>query len=448
MASAAGSGASYAHGTENRRCAAAVYAPACIHCRYRAYFPFSQQKKWNFAASIPYGEQLPLLTQSASMSLRSPVFSALPLPHPRSAVLLLLLSLLLAGSITASAQTDSVATDTTQRKGRFFPSPLLGYSPETRWYFGAGFVWYLPPSKKYPNSNPSVLKAVGVYTINKQIQTNINGENWLRNNLYKLDYSTSYYKFPDAYFGNGNATLLSDRETYGFDFFNVLLNMQRRTRTNWFAGGRLFFEHTRMYDITPGGFFDSLDITGEEGGLNTGLGPWLTYDTRDFVYFPTKGLIANISAVVHTKYLGSAYEYIHYEAEFSHFTRVLKNDVLAFNFYAECVPGDAPFNRLAELGGERNMRGHFEGRYRDVNYLTLQAEYRATLWKYFGVTVFGGIGEVAPTFSDFNLPELKYSYGIGGRLFIVPEDRVSLRVDVGFDGEGNDGVYVTFREAF
>ncbi|MEZ5014282.1 MAG: hypothetical protein R2794_08325 [Chitinophagales bacterium] len=43
---------------------------------------------------------------------------------------------------------------------------------------------------------------------------------------------------------------------------------------------------------------------------------------------------------------------------------------------------------------------------------------------------------------------MKYSIGAGGRCFIVPEDKVSLRVDMGFGSDGQKGVYVTFGKRF
>jgi len=338
--------------------------------------------------------------------------------------------------------------DTTRKKGKVFPSPLVGYSPETRLYFGAGVVWYLPPSKKYPESNPSVLKAVGVYTLNNQIESNISGESWMRNNLFKLEYSTSFYKFPNAFYGIGNNTSLEDREVYGFTFYNIQLNGQRRLRNAFFGGLALFVEHTALYDTEENGIFETREIPGESGGWNTGIGPAISYDSRDNIYFPQKGILANASLVAHQSWMGSAYEYLHLELELNHFHTLGKDDVLGFQYFLESVPGDAPFNRLAKLGGDKMMRGHFEGRYRDVHYATMQVEYRMTFWKYFGINIFTGLGEVAPAIQDLSLSGLHYSYGIGGRLFIVPEDKLSLRVDYAFDGEGNDGLYVTFREAF
>lgn len=348
----------------------------------------------------------------------------------------------------ASAQTDTVSIDSLKKKSRFFPSPVVGYTPETRLYFGAGLVWYLPPPKKDDGSYPSVIKAVFVYTLNKQIESNISGDSFFKNNLYRLNYTTSYFKFPDSFFGIGNYTKEEDREKYDFDFFNVFINAQREVKSNIYVGGKTFFEYTKVYNTLPGGFFDTQDIPGEEGGINSGIGPWFTYDTRDNIYFPLKGVNIDFSAVVHNKIFGSDYDYIDFFFEASQFNKIGKDDVLGFNLFGQFVPGNAPFNRLAELGGDKHMRGNFEGQYRDKNYISLQTEYRITFLKYFAINIFGGVGEVADKFSNFSLNGLKYSYGAGGRLFIVPEDKISLRVDYGFDGNGNGGLYVTFREAF
>jgi len=346
------------------------------------------------------------------------------------------------------AQTDTVTVDTLKKKSRIFPSPVLGYTPETRFYFGAGVVWYLPPPKKYKDTNASVLKGVFVYTLNKQIESNISGDSFFKNNLYRLNYSTSYFKFPDSFFGIGNYTKEEDREKYDYDFFNIYINAQRLVKKDIYVGAKTFFEYTKVYNTLLGGFFDTAEIPGEEGGINTGIGPWFTYDTRDNIYFPIKGMSIDVSAVLHNKIIGSNYNYVDYQIEASQFNKIGKDDVLGFNLYGQFVPGNPPFNRLAQLGGDKHMRGNFEGRFRDKNYITFQSEYRITFLKYFAINIFAGLGEVADEFANFSLSGLKYSYGAGGRLFIVPEDKLSLRVDYGFDGEGNGGFYVTFREAF
>lgn len=370
-----------------------------------------------------------------------------------------LLFLFFSSVSNAFAQTDSIAADTAiLKKRKLFVSPVVGYTPETRLYFGAGAVFYLPPSKKYPETNPSVVKVVFVYTQNKQIESNIAGDGYYQNNTYRYNYSANYYEFPAYFFGIGNNTLFEDKEEYDFDFFNIGLNGQKKIEDHFYAGLKTFFEWTKVDEVEPGGFFDTQEITGEDGGVNTGLGAWLTYDTRDNIYFPLSGMYIDVSSVAHTEFLGSDFNYFEQTIEVSQFNKMLEDDALAFNFYSMFLPGEVPFNRLAKLGGEKYMRGNYEGRFRDNYYLTLQSEYRMTFWKYFGINLFAGIGEVANELDKFSIGGLKYSVGLGGRLFIVPEDKLSLRLDIAMGSRTNEehifgikneiGLYITFREAF
>lgn len=363
-------------------------------------------------------------------------------------------------SINAQDSIADIPVDTSQTvviKKRLIVAPVIGYSPETRIYFGAGGVYYLPPSKKRQrmndslgllNSYPSVLKLVLVYTQNKQIESNFSGDSYFKNNFYKLNYSISYFEFPDYFFGIGNYTEEEDKEKFNLDFLYITINGQQKIKTNIYAGVKTFFEMTKVDDIEPGGILDTEDIPGEEGGLNVGVGPWLTYDSRDNIYFPLQGINIDASAVVHNKIFGSDYNYVEYATEISKFYKIQKDDVIAFNLYGKFLPGNPPFNRMAQLGGDIHMRGNYEGRYRDKNYITLQSEYRITFWKYFGINIFGGIGEVSDKFSNFTASGLKYSIGVGGRLFIVPKDKISVRIDYGRGSDNSYGLYISFREAF
>ncbi len=357
------------------------------------------------------------------------------------------------------SQNDSTKTDSAHApKRKLFISPIIGYSPETRIWFGGGGIYYLPPSKKYPETSPSVVKAIFVYSQNKQIESNIEGDANFKNDLYRTSYFVSFFKFPANFFGIGNENLYEDREKYDFDFFNLALNGQQRMRDHFYVGVKTFFETTEVYNIEEGGIFDTRDIPGENGGVNTGFGTWFTYDTRDQIYFPLSGIYIDASSLIHTTFLGSDFNYFEQTLEVSQFNQVMEDDALAFNYYGSFLPGEPPFNRMAKLGGDSYMRGNYEGRFRDKYYMTLQSEYRITFWKFFGITIFGGIGEVAGDLSEFSLSGLKYSIGAGGRLFIVPEDKLSLRLDIAMGSKTNEpqlfginneiGLYVTFREAF
>jgi len=128
--------------------------------------------------------------------------------------------------------------------------------------------------------------------------------------------------------------------------------------------------------------------------------------------------------------------------------RAFKHQVIAFNFYTEFTGGIAPFNQLALLGGNKRMRGYFEGRLRDNHQVIFQSEYRFPIYKErFRGVLFGGIGQVANTFSDFKLQQMKYTYGLGLRILINKKERIHIRLDAGF-GKDTSGFYLTIGEAF
>jgi outer membrane protein assembly factor BamA len=96
--------------------------------------------------------------------------------------------------------------------------------------------------------------------------------------------------------------------------------------------------------------------------------------------------------------------------------------------------GEAPFSSMAELGGPFQMRGYFRGRYRDLNQLVLQAEYRFPLfWRFSGVA-FSNVGQVYGT-SKFNIKKTRWTAGAGTRF------RFGKRTYVRFDVGGNQSTF-------
>jgi outer membrane protein assembly factor BamA len=125
-----------------------------------------------------------------------------------------------------------------------------------------------------------------------------------------------------------------------------------------------------------------------------------------------------------------------------------KSHIIAVQFFGQFTKGaDAPFFSMPAVGGSYKLRGFFEGRYRDKQYFTAQAEYRKILFWRIGAAAFYSIGEVAPNFSSFNMNGIKHSYGFGLRFVFDPKEKINLRVDLGI-AERKTGVYFNLEEAF
>ena len=77
----------------------------------------------------------------------------------------------------------------------------------------------------------------------------------------------------------------------------------------------------------------------------------------------------------------------------------------------------------------------------------MQAEYRYWFTSKLGLALFGGIGDVAHQFNDFQLNQFKYSVGFGFRFTINSEELLTVRLDFGY-GKNSSGFYVEVFEAF
>lgn len=145
--------------------------------------------------------------------------------------------------------------------------------------------------------------------------------------------------------------------------------------------------------------------------------------------------------------IGSDYNFGRFNFDFREYSSLGTSHILAFQAFGTFTSGTAPFHKLATLGGQNLMRGYYEGRYRDNDYLAAQAEYRTALIWRIGAVAFVGAGEVAHTLSGFTLEDVKPSYGLGLRFNFSPTERLNIRMDFGF-GKGSSGVYVGASEVF
>ena len=100
---------------------------------------------------------------------------------------------------------------------------------------------------------------------------------------------------------------------------------------------------------------------------------------------------------------------------------------------------------VALLGGSYQMRGYYEGKYRDNNLIQAQIEIRQHIYNRHGIAIWGGAGNVFPKFDHFKWKETLPTYGIGYRWEF--KNRVNVRLDYGI-GKGQSAFYFNIDEAF
>jgi outer membrane protein assembly factor BamA len=325
--------------------------------------------------------------------------------------------------------------------------PYAYYTPETQLAFGAGgiFIFYTAGDSILL---PSKITFGGFYSTNNQYKVSINPVIYsLRNNLY-LQLPVSFGHFVDKFWGIGNSTPETGNENYTLDVFSLSFVIQAPPLLfSADRSGLIFnYEYTEILDKMDNALLIGDKVPGIDGGKLFGIGYGLTWETRDNIFFPTRGGYQYLSLVVYPN-IG---DFVFYTLELDtrHFYAFSPNHVLAGQFYIAATAGETPFYKLPALGGQQRMRGYFEGRYRDNIFATAQLEYRQYFWWRLSFVVFAGVGEVAPDLLSFRLRELKPSYGAGLRFLFNKEQRVNLRVDLGFGEDGNSGIYFGIEEAF
>ena len=98
-----------------------------------------------------------------------------------------------------------------------------------------------------------------------------------------------------------------------------------------------------------------------------------------------------------------------------------------------------PFFMLPSVGGGSSLRGFSSWRFRDLNSLVVQAEWRIMVNRYLDTAVFYDAGKVTSRRADLNLDGLKSDYGFGLRFhgpFATP-----LRVELARSKEGLSVVF-------
>jgi len=332
-------------------------------------------------------------------------------------------------------------------KAHLIAIPFIYYSPETKLAFGGGGILNFRAGRNKEQTRASTIWAFGTYTLAKQFQVVVKPEIYFERNRFFLSGNLRYERTPQIFFGVGNNLPSTAEESYTPRIMTVQVGVKKKFLGHLFAGVQYDFEQMTMEKVEPDGILGSGSITGSRGGLLSGFGVSLDWDTRDGVLYPRKGVFFQLAADTCGAMTGSDFTFTSLKLDCREYFLVAPDQVLALQAYFRSNSGQVPFHKLALLGGESLMRGYYKGRFRDKAILAVQAEYRVMVTKRIGVVGFAGLADVFPTFSEFNLKTIKYSVGTGVRYMVNKREGTTLRMDMAW-GRASFGLYFTAQEAF
>lgn len=338
-------------------------------------------------------------------------------------------------------------SDTSDASGiSWFPIPFAFYTPETKLAFGAMVITSFKLSNQIDN-RPSTVTALAFYTLNNQYEFSLSPEIYFNNDKHLAASELNYAKIIDKYYGIGNDTEEIAEPNYEARNSLIFLKFQTEILPDLRLGIIYELRNFDVVDARGNPYLLSGTVPGGEGGVTSGVGVVLTYDTRNNIFYPANGGYYEIATAVFSDNIGSDYNYTKTLINLRKYLEINSNQILAVQFLYNFVTGSTPFYDMALLGGDEIMRGYFRGRYRDNNYLAAQLEYRIRVWWRFGLVAFIGSGDVADKISNFEISKFKYSFGAGLRFRIDETELWDLRVDVGF-GKDSNGFYFQYNQAF
>ena len=324
--------------------------------------------------------------------------------------------------------------------------PVLFYTPETRFGFGAAGVCTFNFKKDSLNAHRSSMNLGFAYTQNKQVLFYLPYFLFFKNRAYQLYGELGYNRYTYNFYGIGNSEPKDYIEKYGVEFPRLRVTALKKVTRSFYAGIRYAFDNYRLFNLDSTGQLIKKKISGSDGGVVSGIGLVGVYDNRDNVFYPSKGMYTELVIYRDAKITGSSFNYTRIALDAIKYFSYRKN-ILALNLYSIYSDSDLPFFQMGNLGGMKKMRGFYEGRYRDNNLLVVQAEYRRHLFWLLGFTLFADAGQVAKRYDLFNNDNWRYTYGGGIRLTLDKAQKINLRIDVAV-GDKNILPYFTIGEAF
>lgn len=326
--------------------------------------------------------------------------------------------------------------------------PIVFYSPETK--FGGGIVSTInfKVSKKDSLLQSSLITVLASYTVLKQRLLLIPFKILLPKRRYYTEGEVDFTNFTYSYWGNGNTS--DSIEKFQTKYSRVTFFFLRKMKYNFYGGIKYTYENfniTKVDSSAKSELLNNKNIVGRTGGRNSGIGFQLTYDTRDNLYSTYKGALISLTGIYFTKPLGTDFEYNRYSLDATKYFTIFPKQILVLNAFFDYTVGNVPFTQLAMIGGQKKLRGYYEGRYRDKDLVSFAAEYRFKIYKRFGAVGFANLGKVAAEPKYFlNFDYYRYTVGGGLRYILNLKDRVSIRLDAAF-GKHTSGYYLTVGEA-
>ncbi|MFK5854850.1 MAG: BamA/TamA family outer membrane protein [Bacteroidota bacterium] len=356
-------------------------------------------------------------------------------------------------SAGVKAQNKDIDTFFNESSNTLTGVPLINNNPAMKTGFGAMGMYFFKFDEKDTISPPTTINLMGLYSTNKSYFAAINSRLFWSEDKNRASFATGVANVNNdfLYDIDNNDVRLVYTENRKF----ITLEYSRKIIGEFYLG-LLYLGMQTNYAFENGTeeendfareFFEQNSIT---NNFVSSIGFNISFDTRDYVYYPTSGLMFSIRPKFNTKWLGSDNNYTDTDFEAAYYIPLASNQVLAFALGGGFATGDVPFDGYQNYGVRNNLRGYQAGKYKGKHMLAGQAEYRWRFYRRWGAVAFAGVGSIWGNDQEEEIFEqqLLPSGGLGMRFMISREKRINLRLDYALGIDGNQGLYFGVMEAF
>ncbi|PWK17585.1 BamA/TamA family outer membrane protein [Xanthomarina spongicola] len=347
---------------------------------------------------------------------------------------------------------DVIKSDTINKKNKkiqLVAFPIVFYTPETSFGFGAGGQIFLLNQKNIYNDRVSNVFVDFIMTSKKQFILDVIPQIYFGKGDYFLDMNFKWKIFPNDFWGIGNTTPNSNLESYDMTSQILKVSFLKRLPPDLNFGFEYIYENHDVTKVEEGGLLSTGEILGSDGAVISGFGIIFNLDSRNNVGSPTSGHLLKMNAQFSSELFGATETYNKFIADLRTYQKISNKSIVALQLLYEGNYGNAPFQGLAWYGGGNKTRGYYQGRYIDNSLYLIQAEYRYRFKPRFALAGFGLFGKVASDQKQlFSLNDLKPSAGGGLRFKLLKNQDTWVRLDAGIGIDGSSGIYFGVNEAF
>jgi len=266
-----------------------------------------------------------------------------------------------------------------------------------------------------------------------------------------------YRYFPqEDFFGLGSGSHPEDRTTFTLEdgSYDGVIGYQHRWLS---AGARFGLLQVDVRQGTDPSFPTTQDVFDESTAPGVAEQPdffrvetSVQLDFRDEAANPHRGGMLNFAFLRFQDREGASFDFNRYALDARGYLPLgSPQRMLVVRFYAShddpAEGSEVPFYLLDYLGGSHSLRGFVRNRFVDRNLLALSTEYRWEALPFLELAIFYDSGKAFADPSDFNLEDLRRSWGVGARF--KSYRAVGFRVDVAWGDEGTR-LYLKFSQAF